>query len=168
MPDARKSRFSRKLILGLIAASAMTADPLLAGTLPTAGKFAAGTGNISTVGNNMTIDQSTRYGIINWKGFSIGNGNTVEFNNGSGATLNRVTGVNISNIDGMLAATGSVYLINPNGVVIGPGGKVLTNGDFIASTRDVSNQNFLQGGTLTFSGTSSGTVVNEGKITSTL
>jgi len=167
MPDARKSRFSRKLILGFIAASAMAADPLLAGTLPTAGKFDAGAGNISTVGSNMTINQSARYGIINWKGFSIGAGNKVMFNNGAGATLNRVTGVNISHIDGMLGATGAVYLINPNGVVIGPGGKVLTNGDFIASTRDVSNQNFLQGGMLTFSGTSAGTVVNEGKIVST-
>ncbi|MGC8541843.1 MAG: beta strand repeat-containing protein, partial [Phycisphaerae bacterium] len=167
MGNSRKSRLSNKLILGIIAASALTADPILAGTLPVGGKFSAGTGNISTSGRNITIDQSTRYGIINWKGFSIGNGNTVEFNNGSGATLNRVTGVNISNIDGMLGATGSVYLINPNGVVIGPGGKVLTNGDFIAATRDVSNQNFLQGDTLTFSGTSSGTVVNEGKITST-
>ena len=69
----------------------------------------------------------------------------VQFNNGSGATLNRVTGGNLSQIDGSLKATGSVYLINPQGIVIGPGGQVIANGSFVASTRDVSNSGFMSG-----------------------
>jgi filamentous hemagglutinin family protein len=97
-------------------------------------------------------------------GFSIGQGGTVQFNNGAGATLNRVTGTDVSSIDGLLSATGSVYLINPNGVVIGKTGVVDTGGSFVASTLDVSNTNFLAGGDLTFSGTSSASVVNVGKI----
>ncbi len=114
----------------------------------------------------MTINQSSTHGIIDWHSFSIGSGNLVQFNNGSGATLNRVTGGNLSQIEGNLSATGSVYLINPQGIVIGPGSKIVTNGSFVASTRDVSNGAFLQGGPMTASGTSNGDVVNAGVITS--
>jgi len=142
------------------------AVPALAQTLPTGGNYVAGSGSIGTAGSGMTINQATSRGIINWQGFSIGSANSVQINNGSGATLNRVTGGNLSTISGELGATGSVYLINPNGVVVGPGGKVLTGGSFVASTRDVPNSQFMGGGTLTFSGTSNGTVTNEGSITS--
>ncbi len=40
----------------------------------------------------------------------------VMFQNGSGATLNRVTGGSLSAI--LLSATGDVYLINPQGIVV--------------------------------------------------
>ena len=56
----------------------------------------------------------------------------VQFNNGSGATLNRVTGNNMSQIMGSLSATGSVYLINQQGVVIGKQGVITTGGSFVA------------------------------------
>jgi filamentous hemagglutinin family protein len=45
---------------------------------------------------------------------------TVAFNNGAGAKLNRVVGSHPSVIIGHLSATGSVYLINPQGVIVGP------------------------------------------------
>jgi filamentous hemagglutinin family protein len=142
------------------------AVPAFAQTLPTGGAYVAGSGSIGTAGPAMTIDQSTNRGIINWQGFSIGAANQVQINNGAGATLNRVTGGNLSTIAGQLGATGSVYLVNPNGVVVGPGGKVLTGGSFVASTRDVPNDQFMGGGTLTFAGTSNGTVTNAGAIAS--
>ena len=90
----------------------------------------------------------------------------MQFNNGTGATLNRVTGGNLSQIQGQLSATGSVYLINPAGVVVGPNGRVATGGSFVASTRDVTNSQFMAGGSQTLSGTSSGTVSNAGQIVS--
>ena len=152
-------------LLGLAAAAVLTARPIWA-ALPSGGNFVAGTGAIAAGAGRMTISQSSHYGIINWQNFSIGAGEKVQFNNGQGATLNRVTGTSVSAIAGELGATGSVYLINPNGVVIGPGGRVITNGDFVASTRDISNQNFLNGQTRKFSGESAGTVVNQGKIVS--
>jgi len=142
------------------------AAPALGQTLPRGGQYVAGSGGIATAGPTMTITQSTARGIISWQGFSIGAANQVQFNNGTGATLNRVTGGNLSTIAGELGATGSVYLINPNGVVVGPDGKVLTGGSFVASTRDVPNGQFMAGGTLTFSGTSNGAVTNAGSITS--
>ncbi len=151
----------------LCAELALVTGPAIAGgALPAGGQYVAGRGTITGSSSALTVNQSTNHGIINWQGFSIGAGNRVQFNNGSGATLNRVTGKNLSRIDGSLSATGSVYLINPQGVVVGPGGKVVTNGSFVASTRDVSDSAFMRGGPLSASGTSNGDVVNAGTITS--
>jgi filamentous hemagglutinin family protein len=138
--------------------------PAYAQTLPTGGAFTAGSGGIATSGATTTITQSGARGIITWQSFSIGAGGKVQFNNGSGATLNRVTGGSLSQIEGQLGATGSVYLINPSGVVIGPGGAVVTGGSFVASTRDVSDDSFMIGGPLTFAGTGAGGVSNAGSI----
>ncbi|MBO6678243.1 filamentous hemagglutinin N-terminal domain-containing protein [Parvibaculum sp.] len=135
-----------------------------ADTLPTGGEYHAGNGTIAGDGASLSVTQSTRTGIIDWNSFSIGAGNSVAIDNGTGATLNRVTGGDLSQIDGLLSATGSAYLINRNGIVIGSGGRVVTGGSFVASTRDISNEDFLDGGADSFSGTSAGDVVNRGTI----
>ena len=132
--------------------------------LPSGGKVTSGTAVISTAGTSTTIAQSSGKAILTWNDFSIGQGDSVQFNNGSGATLNRVTGGNLSSIDGLLSATGSVYLINPNGVVIGKSGVVKTGGSFVASTLDVGDSSFLAGGDLSFSGHSTASVVNLGSV----
>ncbi len=141
-----------------------TAAAGTAPVLPTGGAVTAGTANISSGGSTLTVNQSSGKAIINWSGFSIGQGGAVQFNNGSGATLNRVTGTSVSSIDGLLSATGSVYLINPNGVIIGKTGVVNTGGSFAASTLNLTDANFLKGGDLTFSGASTASVVNLGKV----
>jgi filamentous hemagglutinin family protein len=133
--------------------------PACGQTLPTGGAFAA-------AGQTLTITQASPRGIIDWQGFSIGPGRNVAFNNGNGATLNRVTGATPSSLAGGLTASGAVYLINPNGIVIGPGGKILTGGSFIAATRDVPDAAFMAGGALPFTGASAGTIVNQGLIVS--
>ena len=87
----------------LLAPAAVRAAP----ALPTGATVAAGKASISAPSNNyLTITQSSKDSIINWNSFSIGQGGTVQINNGSGATLNRVTGGSISSIDGLLSATG--------------------------------------------------------------
>ncbi len=138
-----------------------------AGPLPQNGQFVAGSGSITATANQVNITQGTARGVIDWNSFSIGAGNSVNVNNGSGATLSRVTGPTASAIDGALNATGSFYLINPQGVVIGRGGIVTTGGRFVAATLDTPNDAFMAGGPLTFSGTSNASVVNLGKISST-
>ncbi len=151
----------------LCATALVSAGPALAGgTLPSGGHYVAGQGGISGSGNGLTVTQSSTRGIVDWHSFSIGSGNSVQFNNGSGATLNRVSGGSLSRIDGSLSATGSVYLINPQGIVVGPGGKVVTGGSFVASTRDISNSDFMAGGAMTVAGTSNGGITNAGVITS--
>ncbi|MBS0987002.1 beta strand repeat-containing protein [Acetobacter thailandicus] len=155
---------TRTLLLGI---TALTPGFAWGQALPTGGTYVAGSGSISTTGGTTTIDQSSARGVINWQGFSVGAGASVRFNNGSGATLNRVTGAQSSSLLGHIGATGTVFLINPNGVVIGPGGTVVTGGSFIASTRDTPNSTFMKGGNVILSGSSAGTVTNAGKITST-
>jgi len=132
--------------------------------LPSGGQVVAGAATIGGSGSQTVISQSSDKAIINWTDFSIGKGGEVTFNNGDGATLNRVTGGNLSSIDGLLNATGSVYLINPNGVIIGKTGVINVGGGFVASALDITNDNFLNGGDQTFSGPSLASVVNFGKI----
>jgi filamentous hemagglutinin family protein len=160
-----KAAFAKYFAASLCLAPFIPMAAYAGGVLPSGGQFVAGSGTISQSGTTALIGQSSARGIINWQGFSIGGTNTVQFNNGNGATLNRVTGGNLSQIDGHLTATGTIYLINPSGIVFGPDGKVVTGGGFIASTRDEPNATFMAGGAQAFSGTSNGTVVNDGNMT---
>ncbi len=154
----------------LLATTAITPLPAFAQSapvLPQSGSFFAGAGTIATAGSRLTVEQSSQRGIVDWSSFSIGAGGTVRFENGAGATLNRVTGGDASSIFGTLSASGSVYLINPHGVVIGNTGVVTTGGDFVASTLDVDPDAFVTGGDLTFQGASTAQVRNLGSISST-
>ena len=134
--------------------------------LPTGGRFTAGSGRIAEQAGGLRIDQGSRTGIVEWQGFSIGAGKSVHIDNGAGATLNRVTGALPSRIDGSLTATGSAYLVNRAGIVVGKEGRVATGGSFIASTHDVPDAAFAAQGDLTFAGTSKAAVVNMGTIAS--
>jgi hypothetical protein len=168
----RSKQFSpnrQRLLFALLTFSSLTGGgaALAAGSaVPTGGQFVAGAGAIAQAANGLSISQSSTHGIINWQSFSIAAGQSVNIANGAGATLNRVTGGDLSTIAGSLTATGSVYVVNQSGVVVAPGGKVVTGGSFVASSRDVSNAQFMAGGAMTLSGTSAGTVVNQGTITS--
>jgi filamentous hemagglutinin family protein len=136
-------------------------------SLPTNGQFAAGKGAISQAGATLTVSQASTRGVINWQDFSIGQGGKVQFNNGTGATLNRVTGGQQSLINGTLTATGSLYLINPQGVVIGSQGVVTTGGDFVVSTHNLTDDAFMAGGSFLFKSESTGTITNLGQVSST-
>ncbi len=133
--------------------------------LPSGGQVVAGSATIGTGPSQVTVDQTSSHAIVDWRSFSVGAGGTVAFNNGSGATLNRVTGGDLSTIAGQITSTGSVYLINPSGIVIDSGGKVLTGGSFVASTRMMDAASFLSGGDANFDGTSAGGIDNKGSIT---
>ncbi len=157
----------KKISVGFVAALpwSLGVVPAAAQSLPTGGTVASGSVTISQPSStNLTITQSSPTGIVNWSSFSIGQGHQAQFNNGAGATLNRVTGNVPSSINGRLSATGSVYLVNPAGVAVGPSGVVNTGGSFVASTLDVKDANFTAGGPLTFSGDSKAAVVNLGKV----
>ncbi|SAI65314.1 Heme:hemopexin utilization protein A [Bordetella ansorpii] len=169
LASARPGHRPFTLTLGavLVASAFLPQTATAAGpALPTGGQFAGGNGTISQSGNTLTVNQASNRAIINWNGFSVGEAAAARFNNGNGATLNRVTGNTASRIDGNLSASGSVYLVNPSGVVVGPKGTVNTGGTFAASTHDVGNQQFMQGGDLTFKGGSQAQVINAGTIRS--
>jgi filamentous hemagglutinin family protein len=150
----------------LIITGALILDAHAAPPLPKGGQFTAGSGTISAGDRSVVIDQTSSRGVIDWNSFSIGSGRTVTFNNGSGATLSRVTGAEPSVILGRLNASGSVYLLNGQGVLVGPGGVVATGGRFVASTLNIGNDAFMQGGPLTLSGGGEGAIVNLGHVSS--
>ncbi|HEY1981549.1 MAG TPA: filamentous hemagglutinin N-terminal domain-containing protein, partial [Xanthobacteraceae bacterium] len=135
---------------------------------PHGGNVVAGTATITRAGKTLTVDQSSNRAIINWQGFSIRAGETTRLNLPSSvsAILNRVTGANPSLIAGHLSSNGQVYLINPNGIVVGPNGRIDTAG-FVASTLNLPNDAFMQGGGMTFKGDSDAGIQVLGSITAT-
>lgn len=112
---------------------------------PTGGQVAQGSATISS-GQHTVINQTTNSAVINWQDFSIGEGEHTQFvvPNANSATLNRVTGGNTSAILGKLSSNGKVYLINPNGILFGAKAQVNV-GSLIASTSNMSDQNFMSG-----------------------
>jgi filamentous hemagglutinin family protein len=134
------------------------------------GQVTAGNGSINTNGATTTINQQTDRLIINWNNFDIGAGEQVQFNqpSSSSAVLNRVSSASRTQIDGALNANGRVFVINPNGVVVGKTGSINANG-VVLSTLDVADRDFLALGVgqytwANFYGVTDGAVVNEGTI----
>lgn len=135
--------------------------------LPEGGVVTAGSASLNSAADTLTIQQHTDRAVINWNSFSIQPGELTRFSQPaiSSAVLNRVLGGDPSSIYGSLRANGSVFLINPNGVVVGPDGIVNTGGGFLASTLDIENNDFMSGSDLSFTGESLNGVVNYGSIT---
>lgn len=136
--------------------------------LPTGGRVAAGSASIGQTGANMVIEQSSQRAVLNWQSFNVGKDAHVQFNNGTGATLNRVTGPEASTIMGRISATGQVVISNGNGVFFGAGSRVDV-GSLVATTHGISNDAFMAGGDLRFERNGvTGRVVNEGELTASL
>jgi filamentous hemagglutinin family protein len=125
-----------------------------------------GQASFSTRGSLLSITNSPG-AIINWQQFSIGTGETTRFlqQSSSSAVLNRVVGADPSRIFGSLQSNGRVFLINPSGIVFGPGSQVDVAG-LVASSLNLSNADFIAG-RLSFTGDAArgAAVVNEGRIT---
>ena len=103
--------------------------------------------------------------IINWQSFGIAPGEITQFiqQHANSAVLNRVVGQDISQLMGQLRSNGHVFLINPNGIVVGQGAMIDTAG-FIASTLDMTDEDFIAG-KLRFQGDGdSGSIENRGFI----
>lgn len=158
-------------VTGALLASVLLSSSALAqvnvDALPTNGSVVAGQANISVNGSEMTVNQASSRAAINWQNFNIGSNATVQFNqpDASSVMLNRVVGTETSVIDGALRANGQVWLVNPNGVLFNTGARVDVGG-LVASTRDISNADFMSGRSK-FHGSSTGEINNKGTLTAT-
>lgn len=135
---------------------------------PQGGNVVAGNANIHHSGNNTTINQNSDRAIINWNSFDIGRNEAVRHNmpSASSAALHRVVGGGgPSQIQGLLQSNGNIYLVNPAGVVIHNGARINTN-SFTATSRDISNSNFMKGN-MVFDrpGRPDAQIINQGNIT---
>ncbi|QNK70931.1 filamentous hemagglutinin N-terminal domain-containing protein [Variovorax sp. PAMC26660] len=150
----------RPLALSLICAGLA---PAMAQVLPVVSpRPGAILGNVMVTqsGGVMTITQPLQRGIVNWQTFSIGPGGAVNIAqpSTSAVLLNRVVGdgmsIQASRIDGTLRTYlasnpnlpgGSVFLINPSGIVFGNGSSVNVGG-LVASTLKITDDNFMPAG----------------------
>jgi filamentous hemagglutinin family protein len=117
--------------------------PVLAS--PYGGQVISGQAAINQAGSVTNINQNTNKAVINWQGFSIGSGETVNFIQPSAqsSTLNRVIGHEKSLINGALNANGQVFVINSNGVLFGKGASVSVKG-LVASTLNIKDADYNQ------------------------
>src|SRR5258706_3997146 len=154
-------RFS-KLVLLAVAAS-LAHGPAWAN--PAGGAVVSGNAVFNNNGNLLTI-ANTPGTIINWQNFTILPGETTRFlqQGSSSAVLNRIVGQDPSQILGTLQSNGRVFLINPNGVVFGAGAQVDVNG-LVASTLNITNEDFLAGRRVFNAGSVAGSIRNDGTIT---
>ncbi|TAI66951.1 filamentous hemagglutinin, partial [Bradyrhizobium sp. Leo170] len=95
------------------------------------------------------IQQTRAQAILNWNSFNVGARTTLTFDqqgNANWVALNRVVGSTApSQILGNIKADGSVYVINQNGIIFG-GASQVNVGSLIASTANITNDQFLTSG----------------------
>ncbi|ECL3509762.1 filamentous hemagglutinin N-terminal domain-containing protein [Campylobacter jejuni] len=123
-----------KLSLSLVVGSLLFTQSY---ALPSGGKFTHGTsGSISVSGGTMNISGSKTNSVIQWGGgFNIANGETVNFKGNGYNYLNIVYGSKSSHIDGTLeGGTNNIFLINPNGIVVGKDGSINANRVFLSAS----------------------------------
>ncbi|MBV5286516.1 MAG: filamentous hemagglutinin N-terminal domain-containing protein, partial [Methyloversatilis discipulorum] len=163
---ARGKNSGGRALRRLVAAMA-AALPGLVIANPTGHQIVQGQVGIQTQGSTLNITASDR-AIINWKQFSIQPGETTRFiqPHSTATVLNRVVGQDPSQILGNLIANGRVFLINPNGVLFGAGAKVDTAG-LVASTLNISNEDFTAGRLKFNAEGTAGKLRNEGTLKTT-
>ena len=98
---------------------------------------------VNTNGNNFNILNGIQKGnnlFHSFKEFSIPRGSAAIFNNSTDVVniINRVTGGNISSIDGLIKASGNanLFLINPAGIIFGENSSLNIGGSFFATTAE--------------------------------
>ncbi|MCG8312540.1 MAG: filamentous hemagglutinin N-terminal domain-containing protein, partial [Pseudomonadales bacterium] len=112
--------------------------------LPEGATITGGSGHIQQKDNALSVHQSSDKISINYDSFDIGRKESVQFiqPHQDSIALNRVTGVNASQILGNLQANGQIFLINPNGIIFGTDAVIEVAG-LLATTLQLSDADFF-------------------------
>ncbi|WJF89011.1 filamentous hemagglutinin N-terminal domain-containing protein [Paraburkholderia bonniea] len=129
------------------------------------GTIAFGTGGIAKNGVTTTVTQTSDKMIVNWDNMDVAAKESLKFAQPleTSAVLNRINSANPTSILGSLTANGRVFVVNPNGVLIGKGANINV-GSFVASSLDMSDADF-KADKFRFTGNGTGKVSNAGDIT---
>jgi len=163
----RRSRLSascaRVALFGIVVAAPLLASGA-AHALPGGEAVVAGSADFARSPGALTVIQGSQNAIVNWQTFAIGQGETVAFvqPNSESVALNRVVGPDPSSIFGSLSANGKVFLVNPSGILFGPGAQVNVGG-LVASTLGIADADFMAG-RYHFSGAGGGAILNQGSL----
>src|SRR5262245_34393834 len=136
---------NRALASTLLTVAALASVPATHAA-PAGGEVVAGNASIVSTPGNTTIHQTSQNAALNWQSFDIDVGESVRFvqPNSQSVALNRVLSADPSRILGQLSANGTVFLVNPNGILFGADARVNVGG-LVASTRDIAVSDFLAG-----------------------
>jgi filamentous hemagglutinin family protein len=124
---------------GLAAAQAPDAGPV-------GGSVVAGQASITRTPGRTQVRQGTDRAILEWQRFDVGANHQVDIRQPAAGSwsLNRVVGGDPSAIAGRITSNGGVALVNPAGVLFHQGAQVDVAA-LIATTADITNQNFING-----------------------
>ena len=167
MKHTRQTRLTHYILAVLAAGVLGSTSVAWALPVPDTGHTNTAGTAIAANGSTMGISGQAANNVMNWQSFSIANGEKVQFDGNN--YLNLVRGASPSEINGVLSGAGTIYLINPNGILFGATAQVNV-GNLVASTRaigDVKADSFAASGTNPLASSvnaAAGDIVNLGKL----
>ena len=158
------STFVKSAMMAGISSSILIPTKVM--SAPQGGVISKGNGSIKVDNKTTVVKQSTSSMVVDWQSFNVAKDELVQFEHPSAkaATLNRIHDQKPSQILGSIEGKGSVYLINPNGMVFGENSTVNV-GSLVATTKHLSDDDFMSGNIALQDVDNEGLIVNRGLIT---
>jgi filamentous hemagglutinin family protein len=128
-------------------------------------RVAEGGASVTTSGKTTTVTQTTDKAVLDWMRLSLGKDETLTFNQPSASSivLNRVVTDLPSVIEGTLRANGRVFILNAGGVLFTANSHV-SAGALVASTFNLTNDDFLKSNYVFTVARGTGSIIAEGDI----
>ena len=163
--NGRQGRRSQAARMALATAAALAVSAIHGGQAWAKGQIKVekvqGSATVRERGNTTFIRAADRT-IIDYSLFNVPKGSSVKFiqPSRSASVLNRINSKEPSRIDGRMSANGTVYFVNPAGVIFGPD-SIINVAALYAAGGNISDADFRAGENRF---TASGRVVNQGRI----
>ena len=157
------STFVKSAMMAGVGGSILTPNKVLSS--PQGGVISQGSGSIQVENKTTTVNQLSGSMVVDWQSFNVAADELVRFEHPSAtsATLNRIHDQNVSQIMGRIEGQGKVFLVNPNGIVFGQGATV-DLGSLVATTKQVTDADFMSGNYQFNGDGSEGHIVNRGTL----